>query len=106
MVAGRAVGLGLVEDGGLRVTGLVSGTYLQHVLARRRLPGVVPLPPGVDRVLSGELRLVPGAIDADLDRLDASVLRPRDAGDHYRARGDVAPRRVDARLGLDRRLLR
>ena len=30
---------------------------------------------------------MPGAVDADLDRLDAAVLRPGHAGDHHLARG-------------------
>ena len=76
--------------------------------ARRSGPGVVPLPPGIDVVLRGELGGVPGAVHRYLDRLDATVLRPRDAGERHRARRHLSAgfRHVDARLGLDRSLLR
>ena len=53
VVAGRAVRLGPVDGRGLRVAGLVRGAHLERVIARCRLPRVVPLPPGVDRVLGG-----------------------------------------------------
>src|SRR5271163_2584170 len=107
VVPSRAVGLGPVLHRSLGVTGLVGRADLEHVLAWGRVPGVVPLAPGVDGVLRGHGRGVPGAVHADLDGLDALVLGPGHAGDRDLAAGHtgVGLRDVDARLGLDRPLL-
>ena len=107
VVSGRAVRLGPVLHRGLGVAGLVGGADLEHVLPGGSVPDVVPLAPGVDRVLGGEFRFVPDAVDGHLDGLDAAVLRPGHAGDRHLARGHAAAslRHVDAGFGLDRPLL-
>ncbi len=68
--------------------------HWRHVSMRvgRREPGLLPC----------------AVVDADLDRVDAAVLRPGDAADGDRSGGDRGqrPRRVDARHRLDRRLAR
>ena len=76
---------------------------------RRGVPVPDPLPPGVDAGHRGQRAWCHGAaVHPDLDRVDALVLRPGDAGHRRAARADAAEPlgHVDPGLGLDRRLLR
>src|SRR5262249_4007084 len=80
-VAGRPVRLGRHLLRGLGVPGGIRGPRLEHVPARRRIPVPDPLPPAVDVGHRGQARLLPRAVvHLDLDRGDALVLGPRDAG--------------------------
>ena len=70
----RASGLGLAC--GVRRAGL------EGVVPAGRVPFEDPLAPGVDRVDRRQSGGLPWpAVDADLDPIDAAVLRPGDAGD-------------------------
>src|SRR5215470_19553925 len=107
-VACGAVRLGRRTDRSLRVAGRVGGARLDHVDAWSRVPADRPLTPGVDPGHGGERGVPPRpAVDPHLDRVDAFVLRPRDACD--RRGPGLQPswpgRDVDPGLGLDRRLL-
>src|SRR6185503_15966734 len=93
-------GLGL----GLHVAVEVGRANRQLVAAGQGIPGQVPLAPVVDAAVGAELGLLPGVVvDADLDLLDAAVLRPGDAADDDAAGIQrVQPARgVDPRLGED-----
>src|SRR5215471_20998558 len=96
-------------NGGLGVAGGIGGTGLDDVVAPRRVPVKDPLPPGVDARHRRQLGPLPWAvIHPHLDRVDALVLRPRDARDLRRPLLQVRVGQawhVDTRLGLDRRLL-
>ena len=95
--AGGACGLDL------RVALGVERADLQDVVAARRVPGPVPLPPGVDRRVRGQRRLLPRApIDADLDLRHPDVLVPRHPGDGDLTSRRLRPRYVDPRRQLDR----
>src|SRR3954454_14177008 len=106
--AGRAVGERGRSLFRLGLAGRVRRADFERVRARTGVPLVDPLPPGIHGIDLRQPGLAPGAaIDADLDALDAAVLRPGDAGDGDLAGVDAGEglRCIDPRHRLDRRLL-
>src|SRR3954447_17084440 len=72
MPAGGTVGDRIGALVGLQRAVLVGGPHSERVVARRGVPGVRPLPPGVHRVLVGQRRLGPlPVVDLYLDLGDA-----------------------------------
>src|SRR5215475_8402512 len=109
-IAGRAVGDHIRLHARLRVARLVGRPRFDEVVAGRHVdvPVVDPLPPCIEVGYRRQPGLPPRSVrDPDLDRLDAFVLRPGDAGDRdllARLDGRAGGRDVDPGLGLHRRL--
>ena len=93
---------------GLDVAGSIRCPNLDAVPARRRGPREEPLHPGRVGDRPADRSLLPRAVvEADLNAGDPAIRRPGDARYVDRPGGELlaAARRVDPRLGQDRRVL-
>lgn len=109
VVAGGAIGSGLVLGWGLGVAVAIGGADFDVVGAGGGVPIEDPLAPTTLGEFLAEAGFLPFALlsidgdDADFDTVDAADAAPGDAGDGLLAGGELltATRHIDAGLGLD-----